>query len=230
MKKHSKKYAAVLEKVDVTKVYTIEEVVPALKASAVTSFDSTIDISFKLNVNPSHADQLIRGTLVLPHGNGKTKKVLVLTNAKQEEARNAGADFVGAKDLIEKIQHENWFGFDVIVCTPDMMGELGKMGRLLGPKGLMPNPKTGTVTMDIAKAVEEIKKGKIAYRVDNDGNLNLSIARCSFEDQKIIDNVKTVIDAVVKARPSTVKGAYIQNAVVHTTMGPGLKITFPGLN
>jgi large subunit ribosomal protein L1 len=230
MKKLAKKYAAAQKLVDVTKFYSVEEAVPLLKKTTTTKFDSTIDISFKLNVDPTQADQLIRGTLVLPHGNGKTKKVLALTNGKQDEAKAAGADFVGAKDMLEKIQNENWFGFDVIVATPDMMGELGKMGRILGPKGLMPNPKTGTVTMAIGQAITEIKKGKISYRVDKDGNLNLSVARCSFKDQDVIDNINSVCAAIVKSRPSTVKGIYIQTAVVHTTMGPGVKLTFEGRN
>lgn len=230
MKKLTKKYAAAQKLVDETKLYTIEEAVSLLKKTSTTKFDSTIDISFKLNVDPTQADQLIRGTLVLPHGNGKTKKVLALTNGKQDEAKAAGAEYVGAKDMLEKIQNENWFGFDVIVATPDMMGELGKMGRILGPKGLMPNPKTGTVTMAIGQAIAEIKKGKISYRVDKDGNLNISVARCSFKDQDVIDNINSVCAAVVKSRPSTVKGVYIQTAVVHTTMGPGVKIAFEGRN
>src|SRR5574344_3054545 len=166
MKKNGKKYEAALKLIDTTKQYSLEEAAALLKKTSVTKFDSTIDVSFKLNVDPTQADQLIRGTLVLPHGNGKTKKVLALTMGKQDEAKAAGADFVGAKDMLEKIQNENWFGFDVIVATPDMMGELGKMGRLLGPKGLMPNPKTGTVAVDIAKAIKEIKLGKVEYRLD----------------------------------------------------------------
>lgn len=226
--KKSKKYVAASKLVDSSKIYSIEEAVQLLKKTSVTKFDSTIDVSFCLNVNPTKAEELIRGTLVLPHGNGKTKKVLAITNGKQEEAKTAGADFVGGKEMLEKIQRENWFDYDVIVCTPDMMGELGKMGRLLGPKGLMPNPKTGTVTMDIAGAIADIKRGKIAYRVDRDGNLNLSIARVSFEDGKIIDNINAVCDAISKSRPSTVKGTFILNLVAHTTMGPGVKFTFPG--
>lgn len=223
MKKRSKKYIAAAKLVE-DKAYTVDEAVALLKKTAVTKFDSTIDISFKLNVNPTLADQLIRGTLLLPHGNGKTKVVLALTNGKQEEAKAAGADYVGAKDMLEKIQTENWFGFDVIVATPDMMGELGKLGRVLGPKGLMPNPKTGTVTMAIGQAVTEIKKGKISYRVDRDGNLNISIARCSFSEGDIADNLNAVIDHIAKSRPASVKGAYILNCVVNTTMGPGIKL------
>lgn len=228
--KKGKKYVEASKLVDENKEYSFEEAAELLKKTNTTKFDSTIDVSFRLNVNPTLADQLIRGTLVLPHGNGKTKKILALTSGKQEEAKAAGADFVGAKDMLEKIQTENWFGFDVIVATPDMMGELGKMGRVLGPKGLMPNPKTGTVTMTIGQAITEIKKGKISYRVDKDGNLNMSIARISFDNQKIVDNLQTVCDAIVKSRPSTVKGNYILTAVVHTTMGPGIKLAFASRN
>ena len=228
--KRGKKYREALKLIEPGRVYTFEEAIPLLKKTSVTKFDSTIDISFRLNVNPTLADQLVRGTLVLPHGNGKTKKVLVVTGTKEEEARKAGADYVGGKEMLEKIQRENWFDFDVIVATPDMMGELGKMGRLLGPKGLMPNPRTGTVTMEIAKAVDEIKKGKIAYRVDRNGNLNISVARCGFSDQDILDNLNAVAEAISRSRPSSVKGAFIQNVVIHTTMGPGLKVTFPSRN
>lgn len=228
--KQGKKYIAAKKLVDENKEYTLEEAAALLKKTSITKFDSTVDISFALNVNPTLADQLIRGTLVLPHGNGKTKKILAVTNVKQEEAKAAGADFVGGKEMLEKIQSENWFGFDIIVATPDMMGELGKMGRLLGPKGLMPNPKTGTVSMEIGKAITEIKKGKISYRVDKDGNLNVSIARVSFSEADIVDNLQAMIDAIVKSRPASVKGAYIKTAVVHTTMGPGMKITFPTRN
>ncbi len=228
--KKGKKYQDALKLVEKGKIYTIDEAVPLLKKTSVTKFDSTVDVSFRLNVNPTLADQLIRGTLVLPHGSGKTKRVLALTNGKQDEAKAAGADFVGGKELIEKIQKENWFDYDVIVATPDMMGELGKMGRILGPKGLMPNPKTGTVTMAIGNAITEIKKGKISYRVDKDANLNISIGRCSFSDADLADNLKAVCEAIVKSRPSTVKGSFILNCVAHTTMGPGLKITFDGRN
>ncbi|MCI1244727.1 MAG: 50S ribosomal protein L1 [Bacilli bacterium] len=228
--KIGKKYVNASKLVDANKLYTIEEAATLLKKTSTTKFDSTIDVSFSLNVNPTLADQLIRGTLVLPHGNGKTKKILAITGTKAEEAKAAGADFVGGKDMLEKIQKENWFGFDVIVATPDMMGELGKMGRVLGPKGLMPNPKSGTVSMQIGQAITEIKKGKISYRVDKDGNLNVSVARCSFSDAAIVDNVKALCAAVVKSRPSSVKGVYIRNAVVHTTMGPGIHITFDGRN
>jgi large subunit ribosomal protein L1 len=228
--KKGKKYIAAAKLVEENKEYTLEEAAALLKKTSTTKFDSTVDISFALNVNPTLADQLIRGTLVLPHGNGKSKKILAVTNTKLEEAKAAGADFVGGKELLEKIQSENWFGFDVIVATPDMMGELGKMGRVLGPKGLMPNPKTGTVSMEIGKAIEEIKKGKISYRVDKDGNLNISIARVSFSEADLVDNLNAVVETIAKSRPASVKGVFIKTAVVHTTMGPGIKITFPSRN
>lgn len=230
MKKHSKKYTAALAKVDAKKVYDLAEAVKLVKETSVTKFDASVDVSFNLNVNPTLADQLIRGTITLPHGNGKTKKVLVVTNTKTEEAKEAGADFVGGKDMLEKIQRENWFGFDIIVATPDMMGELGKMGRLLGPKGLMPNPKTGTVTMDVKGAVIDIKKGKIAYRVDRDGNLSMPIAKVSFSDADLLDNLTAVCDHIAKSRPSTVKGTFIITAAISTTMGPAVQISFPGRN
>ncbi len=228
--KQGKKYIAASKLIEKDRLYTLEEAAKLLKQTSTTKFDSTIDVSFALNVNPTNADQLIRGTITLPHGSGKTKTVLAVTNTKQEEAKAAGAEFVGGKELLDKIVRENWFGFDVIVATPDMMGELGKMGRVLGPKGLMPNPKTGTVSMEIGKAITEIKKGKIAYRVDKDGNLNISLARVSFSEQDIVDNLKAVCDMVVKSRPSSVKGIYMKNAVVHTTMGPGMKILVEGRN
>ena len=230
MKKNSKKYEAALKKIDASKVYSLEEAVKLVKETNTTKFDSSVDISFRLNVNPTLADQLIRGTITLPHGNGKTKKVLVVTNTKLDDAKESGADFFGGKEMLEKIQRENWFGFDVIVATPDMMGELGKMGRVLGPKGLMPNPKTGTVTMDVKTAVAEIKRGKIAYRVDRDGNLSMGIGRVSFSDYDLLENVAAITEHIAKARPSTVKGTYILTAALSTTMGPAVQITFAGRN
>jgi large subunit ribosomal protein L1 len=225
--KLGKKYKAALELVEKDRLYTLEEAVALVKKTSTVKFDATVDVSFRLNVDPTKADQQIRGTLILPHGNGKTKRVLAITS-KVEEAKNAGADFAGGKELLEKIQKENWFDYDIIVATPDMMGELGKMGRLLGPKGLMPNPKTGTVSMDIAKAINEIKAGKVEYRVDKSGNLALTVGRASFTEEKLLENLKVVVDTIVKIRPSAVKGTYIKNAVIHTTMGPAIKITFNG--
>ena len=230
MKKVSKKFAAASAKVDANKLYSLEEAVALVKETSITKFDSSVDISFNLNVNPTLADQLIRGTITLPHGNGKTKRVLVVTNTKLDEAKESGAEFFGGKEMLEKIQRENWFDFDIIVATPDMMGELGKMGRLLGPKGLMPNPKTGTVTMDIKGAVTEIKNGKIAYRVDRDGNLSMGIGRVSFSEADLLDNLKAITDQIVKSRPSTVKGTFIKNCAIASTMGPAVHITFAGRN
>ena len=230
MKKVSKKFAAAAAKIEAGKLYTLEEAAKLVKETSVTKFDASVDISFNLNVNPTLADQLIRGTITLPHGNGKTKKILVVTNTKLDEAKDSGADFYGGKEILEKIQRENWFDFDVIIATPDMMGELGKMGRLLGPRGLMPNPKTGTVTMDIKGAVADIKRGKIAYRVDRDGNLAMGIGRVSFSEEFLVDNLTAITDAIVKSRPSTVKGTFVLSASISTTMGPAIAITFPGRN
>ena len=221
--KKGKKYVAVASKVDSNKLYTIEEACALVKETSTVKFDATVDVSFRLNIDPKYADQQLRGTIALPHGNGKTKKILAITR-NHEAAKEAGADFVGDKDMLEKIQKENWFDFDVIVATPDMMAELGKMGRLLGPKGLMPNPKTGTVSVNIAQAIKEIKAGKVEYRVDKQGNINVSIGRVSFENEKLTENFKALKDAIMKAKPSTVKGAYIKNVVVSSTMGPGVKV------
>ena len=224
--KKGKKYVAALEKVDSTKLYSIEEAIQLAKDTNTVKFDATIDVSFKLNVNPKQADQQVRGTLVLPHGNGKTKTVLAITD-KVEEAKAAGADFAGGPEMIDKISG-GWFGFDVIVATPNMMPVIGKVARVLGPKGLMPNPKTGTVNPDIAKAVTEIKAGKVEYRVDKEANMHVSIARVSFENKKIEDNLHALVDAILKARPASVKGTYVKNAVIHTTMGPAIHFTFDG--
>ena len=225
--KRGKKFVAAQKLVDENKFYTIEEAASLVKKTSTVKFDATIDASFRLNVDTTQADQQIRGTLVLPHGNGKTKTVLALTT-KVDAAKSAGAEFVGGKELLEKINRENWFDFDVIVATPDMMGEIGKYGKVLGPKGLMPNPKTGTVAVDIAKAIQEIKAGKVEYRLDKEANVHVSIARVSFDDTKIVDNLKALTDVLVKARPASIKGAFFKSAVIHTTMGPAIKITFDG--
>ncbi len=225
--KRGKKYNAAAKLIDKDKLYTIEEAVALVKQTSTTKFDATVDVSFRLNVDPRQADQQIRGTLVLPHGNGKEKTVLVITNSP-EAALQAGAEFAGGKEMIEKIKNENWFGYDVIVATPDMMGELGRMGKILGPKGLMPNPKTGTVTTDVVKAIEEIKAGKVEYRVDREANMHVSVGRVSFSDDKLIDNLNALTERIVKVRPAAVKGTFIKNAVIHTTMGPSIRITFAG--
>lgn len=226
--KYSKNYKKVLELVDKSKVYTLEEACELVKKTSTVKFDATVDVSLHLNVDTTKADQQVRGTLILPHGNGKTKKICAITT-KVDEAKNAGADYAGGKDLLEKIQKENWFDFDVIVATPEMMGELGKMGRVLGPKGLMPNPKTGTVAVDIAKAIKEIKLGKVEYRLDKDANMALSVGRVSFSTNDLVDNIKALTSTIVKVRPAAVKGSYIKSAALHTTMGPSIRFTFEGM-
>ncbi|MCQ2802182.1 MAG: 50S ribosomal protein L1 [Bacilli bacterium] len=224
--KKGKKYIAALEKVDANKLYSIEEASKLVLETSTVKFDATVEVSMNLNVDPKQADQQVRGTLILPHGNGKEKKVCAITD-KVEEAKAAGADVVGGAEIIDKIAG-GWFDFDVVVATPNMMALIGKIARVLGPKGLMPNPKTGTVNPDIAKAIKEIKAGKVEYRVDKEANMHVSIARVSFGAKKVEENLKTLIDAVLKARPASVKGVYIKNAVVHTTMGPAIHFTFDG--
>ena len=220
-----KKFEAAKALVDRSKVYNYKEGIALAKKTNWTKFDASVEVSFVLNVDPRQADQNIRGAIVLPNGNGKSQRVLVITQgAKLEEATAAGADFVGGADKIEEIQ-KGWLDFDKIVATPDMMGQLGKLGRLLGPKGLMPNPKTGTVTMDVAKAVDEIKKGKAEYRVDRDGNVNVMIGKCSFTDEQLAENFKTLYDQILRVRPASVKGGYIKSVTLSTTMGPGIKVS-----
>ncbi|MCI5670470.1 MAG: 50S ribosomal protein L1 [Candidatus Enterosoma sp.] len=223
MKKLSKKYAASLALIEKGKKYTVLEACELVKKTATAKFDESIDITFNLNIDPKQADQQLRGTIVLPHGNGKSVRVLAITD-KATEAKEAGADFVGQQDMLDKIQKESWFGFDVIVATPNMMGLLGRMGRVLGPKGLMPNPKSGTVTPDIGNAIKEIKNGKISYRNDKDGNLAINFGKASFDANKLADNLNAVIETINKIRPSSVKGAYILSATVSSTYGPAIKI------
>ena len=225
MAKFGKKYLEAAKLIDSTKSYSVAEALELAQKTNTTKFDASIDVSYNLNIDPRYADQQIRGAIVLPNGTGKSKVVLAITD-KVKDATEAGADFVGGKEMLDKIKNENWFGFDAIVATPNMMGELGKLGRLLGPKGLMPNPKTGTVNPDIAKAVREIKAGKVEYRADKQGNINVSIGRVSFETVKLEENFKALKDALMKAKPATVKGAYIKNVVVSSTMGPGVKVDF----
>ena len=225
MAKYGKKYLEAAKLIDSSKSYSVNEAIELAQKTNYTKFDASIDVSYNLNVDPRYADQQIRGAIVLPNGTGKSKKVLAITD-KVKDATEAGADFVGGKEMLDKIKNENWFGFDAIVATPNMMGELGKLGRLLGPKGLMPNPKTGTVNPDIAKAVKEIKAGKVEYRVDKQGNINVSIGRVSFATEKLAENFKALKDAIMKAKPSTVKGAYIKNVVVSSSMGPGVKVDY----
>ena len=228
--KRGKKYVEAAKLVDNTKVYTALEGLDLACKTSVAKFDASVDVAFRLNIDPRKAEQNIRGAIVLPNGTGKTRKVLVLCRgAKQQEATEAGADFVGDSETIQKIA-QGWFGFDVIVATPDMMGELGRLGRLLGPKGLMPNPKTGTVTMNVAQAVKEIKAGKVEYRPDKVGNIQMTIGKVSFGAEKLLENLKVVYEALYKARPSTVKGHYIKNVSVASTMGPGIKIDSDSIN
>ena len=228
MKKLGKNYKKVAELVEKGKVYSIEEACELVKKTSTVKFDATVDVSFHFDVDPTQADQQVRGTLILPNGNGKEKKICAITS-KVEDAKAAGADFAGGKELIEKILKENWFGFDVIIATPEMMGELGKAARTLGPKGLMPNPKAGTVAPDIAKAVKEFKLGKVQYRLDKDANMHLSIGRVSFESAKLVENLKALTSTLVRVRPAAVKGSYIKTAVVHTTMGPSIHFVFEGM-
>ena len=224
MAKFGKKYMEAAQKIDRSKLYPVDEAVKLAKETNTAKFDASVEVSFKLNVDPRHADQQIRGAIVLPNGTGKTQKVCVIAQGpKEQEAKDAGADFVGGKELLDQIA-KGWFDFDVIVATPNMMGELGKLGRVLGPKGLMPNPKTGTVTMDVAKAVEDIKKGKVEYRVDKEGNINVMIGKVSFEEEKLAENFRTIYNAIAKARPAAVKGTYIKNLVISTTMGTGIHV------
>ena len=224
MAKRSKKYQEAAALIEKGKAYPIDEAVALVKKTNKVNFDVSVDVVFKLGLDTRHADQQLRGAVVLPHGTGKTKKVLVVTQgAKVEEAKAAGADVVGGKEILEDIQ-KGWLDFEVMIATPDMMAELGKLGRILGPKGLMPNPKTGTVTMDVAKAVQETKAGKVTYRTDKDGNVHMPIGRISFDDEKIAENFKTVYDLLLRIKPSSAKGTYMKNIAISSTMGPSVKV------
>ena len=224
MAKKSKKYQEAAKLVDRSKAYSIQEAIELAKKTNIVKFDATVEVAFRLGVDPKKADQQIRGAVVLPNGTGKTQRVLVFAKGeKAKEAEAAGADYVGDSEFINKIQ-QGWFEFDVIVATPDMMGEVGKLGRVLGPKGLMPNPKTGTVTFDVTKAVNEIKAGKVEYRVDKQGNIHVPIGKVSFEDQKLVENFNTIFDTMMKVKPAAAKGTYMKNVTVSTTMGPGVKV------
>lgn len=224
MAKTSKRHAEAKKMVDRTKTYPIAEAVELAKKASTAKFDETVELSFNLNVDPRHADQQIRGAMVLPKGTGKSQTVAVVAEGdKAREAEEAGADFVGSDELIEKIQG-GWFDFDVLIATPNMMGKLGRLGRILGPKGLMPNPKTGTVTMDITNAVNEVKKGKITYRVDKEGNINVLLGKVSFPEEDLVENFQAVYNVIKRARPSKVKGTYMKNLTLSTTMGPGIHV------
>lgn len=225
MPKRGKKYQEASKLIDSTKLYDVNEAVVLVKKTAVAKFDETVEAHIKLGVDSRHADQQVRGAIVLPHGTGKTARVLVFAKGeKATEAQNAGADFVGADDMVAKIQGENWFDFDVVVATPDMMGVVGRLGRVLGPKGLMPNPKSGTVTFDVEKAVKEIKAGKVEYRLDKTNIIHVPVGKASFEDDKLADNFRTLMEAIVKAKPSAAKGQYLKSVTLTSTMGPGVKV------
>ena len=223
--KKGKRYEEALKKVDKQKLYTKEEAIKLVKETSYANFDASVEVAMNLNLDTKKADQQLRGATLLPNGTGKTKRVLVLAKGEAAKAaKEAGADYVGDTDMIEKIAKENWLEFDSLIATPDMMPQLGKIGRILGPKGLMPNPKTGTVTMDTKKAVEEVKKGRVEYRTDSYGNVHALIGKVSFEDDKLIENLKTFVNLIIKSKPSVVKGTYVKNISVSSTMGPGIKI------
>lgn len=223
--KRGKSYIESAKLIDANKLYDVEEAMDVVTKAARAKFDETVEVHVKLGVDSRHADQQVRGAVVLPNGTGKTTRVLVFAkNAKADEAKAAGADFVGGEELIPKIQNENWFEYDVVVATPDMMGVVGRLGRVLGPKGLMPNPKAGTVTMDVTKAINEIKAGKIEYRLDKTNIIHCPVGKVSFGKEKLTENFNTLLAAIMKARPSAAKGQYVRSCVVASTMGPGIKI------
>ena len=225
MKKRSKKYVEVSKNVEANKLYTKEEAIKLVKTSSITKFDGTVEVAIKLNIDAKKSDQQLRGSLTMPHGTGKAKKVLVIAKgAFAEEAKKAGADYVGDTDLLNKIKEENWFDFDVMVATPDMMPEVGKIGNILGPKGLMPNPKTNTVTPKVGSVVEDIKKGMVSYRNDSYGNIHTIIGKVSFDESKLLENLDYVVKTINKAKPQAVKGVFIEKIAISSTMGPGIKV------
>ena len=223
--KKGKKYQDLVKSFDKQEIFEVDAAIAQVKKLATAKFDETIELHVKLGVDSRHADQQVRGAIVLPHGTGKTVKVLVIAKGdKLKEAEEAGADFFGEDDIIDKIQKENWFDFDVMIATPDMMGKVGRLGKILGPKGLMPNPKVGTVTMDVTKAVSESKAGKVEYRTDKAGNIHSSIGKKSFDADKLVDNLTALVDTLIKVKPSGAKGQYIKSITVSSTMGPGIHI------
>ncbi|MCP4147976.1 MAG: 50S ribosomal protein L1 [bacterium] len=224
MSKRNKNYIAAKEKIEI-KDYLLNDAIALLKEIKTVKFDESVDLSIRLGVDPKYPDQMVRGTIVLPHGTGKVKRVLVIANGeKQKEAEEAGADFYGGEDIVEKIKKENWFDFDVLIATPDMMRHLGKLGKLLGPKGLMPSPKAGTVTFNIKEAVSEIKKGRIEFKVDKSGIINSAVGKTSFENEKLIDNTSDFVKAILKAKPVSLKGKYVHSIYISSTMSPSIKL------
>ena len=225
--KYGKKYADSLKAYDRSKLYDVNEAMGLVVETAKAKFDETIELHVRLGVDPRQADQQVRGVLVLPNGTGKSKKVLVIAKGERADiAQQAGADYVGAEEMIQKIQTENWFGFDVMITTPDMMGMVGRIGRILGPKGLMPNPKSGTVTMDVARAVQEVKAGKVEYRLDKTAIIHCPIGKKSFGTEKILENFNALMDAIVRAKPAAAKGQYVKSVTLTSTMGPGVKVAY----
>lgn len=230
MKRHGRAYVEASSKIDKSKFYQPEEAVSLVKSLSKRKFDETVEVAFNLNIDTTKSDQQVRSSFTLPHGTGKTKKILVVTKTHAEEAKKAGADYVGAEDMVEKISKENWFDFDTIVATPEMMVSLGKLGKVLGPKGLMPNPKTGTVTTNVEQAIENIKKGMIEYRADSNGNVHAIIGKVSFDENKLTENLIAFINEVIKNKPSGVKGTFVKNITISSTMGPGIKLDLTRFN
>ena len=223
--KKGKKYLEAVSKVDKTRVYTLDEAVKLVKETSVSKFDGSVEIAMRLNLDTRKSDQQLRGAIVLPNGTGKEKKVLVIAKGDNAKAaKEAGADYVGDTDMLEKIEKENWLDFDVMIATPDMMPLLGKLGKVLGPKGLMPNPKTGTVTTDVKKAVSDVKKGRVEYKTDSYGNLHALVGKVSFTEEALMENIKAFVAVILKSKPSVVKGVYVKNVALSTTMGPGIKL------
>jgi len=228
--KHGKKYRAAAAQVE-RRLYSLEEAIPLVKKIRYANFDETVEVHMRLGVNPKHADQMVRGTVVLPNGLGKSMKVLVITSGEKiREAEEAGAEYVGGEEMVNKIQKENWLDFDAVIASPDMMRSVGRLGKILGPRGLMPNPKTGTVTMDVGRAVKEVKAGKVEFRVDRTGVIHAPVGKVSFPEDKLIENAQTLIQAVVRAKPAAAKGRYVRSATVCSSMGPGIPLDVTAMN
>ena len=228
--KHGKKYRTAASQVE-NRFYNLEEAIPLVSKIKYANFDETVEVHMRLGVNPKHADQMVRGTVVLPNGLGKSMKVLVITSGEKiREAEEAGAEYVGGEEMVNKIQRENWLDFDAVIASPDMMRSVGRLGKILGPRGLMPNPKTGTVTMDVGRAVKEVKAGKVEFRVDRTGVIHAPVGKLSFSQEKLLENAQTLIQAVVRAKPAAAKGRYVRSATVCSSMGPGVALDVTGMN